>query len=48
MHIECGNGIDIVAKGNSIKVYYGDKTEVFDVYKFERNIKKLIRWFKIL
>lgn len=43
LHIECDNGIDIVAKGNSVEVYYGDKTEVFDVYKFEKNIRRIIR-----
>lgn len=43
LYMECSNGTVVIAKGNEIKVYYENVVKSFDISRFNKNIRSIIR-----
>ncbi|MEG2742866.1 MAG: hypothetical protein RR948_11285, partial [Clostridium sp.] len=43
LHMECSNGMDIIAKGKDVKIYYNDVVKKMDIGEFEKVARGLMK-----
>lgn len=43
LHMECSNGMDIIAKGKDVKIYYNDIVKKMDIREFEKVARGLLQ-----
>ncbi|MEG2917846.1 MAG: hypothetical protein RR891_06240 [Clostridium sp.] len=41
--MECSNGMDIIAKGKDVKIYYNDVVKKMDIGEFEKVARGLMK-----